>query len=794
MNTRANRIARFLAYACGILAGLVLVLIVAAGITVYWAYKNPLPAFQFVQSRFLPADLEVNWAKVDFNGNRIGGLDFLIDIAFEDLLITKESPSVDVPIQRARVRASVFPLRRSAHVELLEVNAPSQITFRAEVPLERTPEKNPFEQIQSVLRILEIIRERVPIEQVDAKIAKFVFQPASGEPLAMLIGLTKPAHEPLEVVYAMNLPGDTSAEISAGAQLDFTLMKTSAPFLSGSLKFKSAGVETKQNLVLVSDETQTLLTSEGTVSYRNKKLALFFEPKLTARFTSSEAKVTLDGGVKGIPGPLVEVEKIHAELKTALESGAAWSTKPSKFAINAPVKLFFVSKKNRAILEKACDCKLPEILNVKAEGSLWLASLLGHANHSEPVVALDTELAVETVDNKIVAVDLKGGLKLEIQRGTEQDKYLFSPRIDCLATVRSFKGLKTFLDANGVLIPAPLDVMDGSIRFVAKGPVATDDNGSRFPLLLGIDLASSGQKVKVDTDRTVQLNSQLNQAHLDVNAKVSNLVIDLPPLRPLDGLPRIASDSRFIKEPPKKPRSAGFKFSFNFQIETLSADAIRLKSPYFDPYLPVNLKIQAGAGGENTGFISIQPFNITYLRRTVHVENLTLNLDGDEKAPLPIKGRFSVKQTDYTIFIDVEGNTKNPKILFSSEPYLPKDEIISVLLYDRTSDQLQAGDAETKGGVQAAIADRAIGLFGLWAFASTPIKSFSYNPVTKVYSASIAVSDDVTAGIGTSWESAAHLELRKRVSKRWSLTAAWTPATQEERGVTKLVLQWERRF
>ena len=130
----------------------------------------------------------------------------------------------------------------------------------------------------------------------------------------------------------------------------------------------------------------------------------------------------------------------------------------------------------------------------------------------------------------------------------------------------------------------------------------------------------------------------------------------------------------------------------------------------------------------------------------------------------------------------------------TSDPYLPESEIISVLLYDRTSNELVSADAETAGSVQAAVADRAIGLFGLWAFASTPIKSFSYNPATKEYSATVAVSDTATAGIGTNWESAAHLELRQRVSERWVITATWTPATQEEAQSTKLILQWEKRY
>jgi hypothetical protein len=182
------------------------------------------------------------------------------------------------------------------------------------------------------------------------------------------------------------------------------------------------------------------------------------------------------------------------------------------------------------------------------------------------------------------------------------------------------------------------------------------------------------------------------------------------------------------------------------------------------------------------------------LRRTVHVDQLRLLLDAQDGGDFPVDGRFHVDQTQYRIFVDVSGSLRSPFVHLSSEPYLPRSEIISVLLYDRTSDQLVAADAETAGSFEAAMADRAIGLFGLWAFASTPIRSFSYNPVTKVYSATVQLAGGVTAGIGTNWEEAAHFEVRKRVSKRWVLTASWSPSETDRSQVGKLILQWEKRF
>ncbi len=238
---------------------------------------------------------------------------------------------------------------------------------------------------------------------------------------------------------------------------------------------------------------------------------------------------------------------------------------------------------------------------------------------------------------------------------------------------------------------------------------------------------------------------------------------------------------------------SGFRTEFSFDIKTKDVGAIQLISPLATPYVPLTVSINTMAKGESSGFVRAEPFSVTYLRRTLKVERFQMNLAEDESGDFPINGRFRVDQTNFKIHIDVTGTLDSPQINMTSDPYLPRNEIISVLLYDRTSTQLIGADAETAGNFEAAIADRAIGLFGLWAFASTPIRSFSYNPFTKVYSATVQLSDGVTAGVGTGTERAAHLEVRKRVSKQWVLTASLSP-TQEREQVGKLVLQWEKRF
>lgn len=786
MKAFATRTAIVLAWiTAGCLALILAISLFGIGVA-YWAYKNPLQAFQKIEKYILPSDLKITWESLNFEGKHLGGLNAQIDLEMRGLLVRKGTPTLDAPVDRARLRVSIFPLARKADVHLVEVESHAAIVFVPTPNPTPTPEKNPFETFQSVISLLEMIHDRLPIETLRMDIAQFRY----GDLFEIQAHARQELNRPLAIDASMKT---SKLELVLNGTLDFSKFKTETPFLETKLLFKGAGVETTQSILVTSNRDHASLQSQGPIAFHKDKLKLKITPKLNAIFAGNRAHLTLTSAVSGIPGPLDKVEGLLLDLKTPFESGKSWSSRESAFKLTAPIELFFLEKTQRSQMEKECACQLPRSVLAKAEGNIWLETLLSDMTDAKPL--LETSLAIESLQNQIFDLNLAGAIKIEKSGSAEGSKFIYSPYLNTTAKIHSFKKLKPLFDANRILIPAPFDVLDGTIAFAANGPVATTERGSKFPLALVVDLKSSSQLIKLTTDASVELNPTFTAAHLDVKAKVANFNIDLPPLDPLGGFPRVTSDARFIKAPPDtKSRKTNFKLSFNFEIETETDGAIRLASKFFQPALPLTLKIQATGAAENSGFIQSEPFDVTYLRRTVKVEGLRINLDSQDKGVFPMKGRLSVKQTDYTVFIDIEGTTQNPAVTMSSEPYLPKDDIIAVLLYDRTNDQLVSGDAEAAGGVQAAIADRAIGLFGLWAFAATPIKSFSYNPVTKVYTATVAVADGLTAGIGTNWEESAHLELRKRVSKRWSLTAGWTPATQEEEATSKLVLQWEKRF
>lgn len=140
------------------------------------------------------------------------------------------------------------------------------------------------------------------------------------------------------------------------------------------------------------------------------------------------------------------------------------------------------------------------------------------------------------------------------------------------------------------------------------------------------------------------------------------------------------------------------------------------------------------------------------------------------------------------------GTLDDPKLLLSSTPSLPREDIISLLIYNRKSSEISSFEKENVGGTEAAIVDRALGLFSIWAFASTPIDSVSYDPSTKTYSAQISLPGGVNFSIGTDWDRVSILSFRKRLNDSWSIVTSYLPATQDQDSKENILLQKEISF
>lgn len=765
---------------------LIFSLIVLTAGLIGWIIAKPKEAWRIAEKHFLPQDFQMKWEKMNFQAKHLSGVNFSFVVEFQDLYIKKGRPFLELPVDYLRIETSVYPRNSESKwiIHDWQIRSEKTMQFRSPSKDSKNIGKNPFQSLQNTLSRTKNFFRLVKLENADINIRRFQWVQKDRPFLHLSLAASqdhKKAANVLNYKTTLRFPGKMAAELKTQGRLFLGSLVADQLRLKGTATLLSQGLRIKQNLSLDYHKDTASVLLRGPVSLSLKKRSLTAHSSARLKLTPQGADLGLNiTSLTGLPGKLIKVDSAQAHLSSHFEKDRAWSQNPIHLWISTPLKIFFIDKDMRPPLEETCQCKIPEVLRARIAGQAWL----------DPVPALDISFSLENVDNKLFSLNSTAGLKIR----KEADKYLIAPRVDVQARIHSFRGLRNFLDVRGILIPAPLSVLDGTIDFQMKGPVNIFSGGYIFPAATAVRLGSERQNVDVKAQAEIHLASDFKAAQMDVFTVIQQLQLDTPPLEPVQGKPRIIPDKRILKEPKPKTKPSQFKLAMDVQIKTARPGAVRLLSRYFDPYLPLALHLQRSSDKKNSGYFFVEPFDINYLRRKVHVEKMRVDIAQPEAAKnlFLVDGRLKVEQTHYTVFIDLQGPANKPQIGLSSTPELSRSEIISVLLYDRTSDQLVSGDAGTVGNVEAAIVDRAIGLFSLWAFASTPIKGFSYNPTTKVYTATIDVGEDVTATIGTNWEEATQVELRKRISNHWVLTVSWAPADQEE--PTKLVLQWENRF
>ncbi len=768
---------------------IVLTLTVLTAGLVTWVIKNPQSAWKFAEEHFLPDDLNVTWDSMEFHARHFSGLNFYFDWKIHDLHIKKEKHFINFPIDFVRLETSIFLRSPTQKIIAHDWQLKTTETMRLNLsPKEGEVGQSPFQTFKNFASQIKSFRRLVEIENLDVKIKEFRYQKIDFESFVLSLDAVHDRHldpDTLNYKTSVTLPNELS--VSSKGRI-FLNKDPNRPFLGGNIKVVGLGIHANQNFKVKLNDLGTRIQLSGKVYYNKKNTRIAAHPSTHLEMSSEGAKIDLQTDLTGAPGHLIKVDSIKAHLYSPFDDGVLWSGRPTQLSFSVLSKLLPLSEPMKSSLRTACECEIPETLLVNSKGEIWLSNLMSKKTASLPI--LDLSFRIDDIENKFLSLHATAHLKVT----KKADDYAFRPSLDVTGEIFSYKNLANILSEQSVVIPTPFNALDGSIHFQVNGPVSSTLTGYTFPAATTTQLVSQGQIVDLKAKANVHLNANFKAARIDVQGVINQVQLVLPPLKLTEGKPRIIPDKRILTKPRVPKKRDGFRLAFTFEVETAQPGAIRLFHQYFKPSLPLTMDIRRSAEKENSGFIRIEPFDIVYLKRTVNVEKMVLDLSRPDEKALLVDGRLMVKKSFYTVFIDIHGPANKPNIILRSSPYLPRAEIISVLLYDRTSDQLISADAETAGQVEAAVAERAIGLFGIWAFAATPIRSFSYNPVSKVYSATIAVADSVTASVGTNWEETTQVELRKRVSRRWVLTAAWTYANEDEVENSKVVLQWERRF
>jgi hypothetical protein len=143
--------------------------------------------------------------------------------------------------------------------------------------------------------------------------------------------------------------------------------------------------------------------------------------------------------------------------------------------------------------------------------------------------------------------------------------------------------------------------------------------------------------------------------------------------------------------------------------------------------------------------------------------------------------------------VKVSGDIEKPSVRLSSLPPLPEDQLLSALLFGRPLDDLQGGEGETVGNVQAAIADQALGVGALFFLASTPIETLTYDPRTNGVSAKVRLAQGTSLTVGAEAGSYS-VGLRRRLSRFWTIMTDVGQSDILGEGSVSAFLEWSSRY
>jgi|GEM_PF-3360213 len=371
--------------------------------------------------------------------------------------------------------------------------------------------------------------------------------------------------------------------------------------------------------------------------------------------------------------------------------------------------------------------------------------------------------------------------------------------------VPDFQNLVRHLRKTSSAIPAPFSALKGSIHLQAGNEDANLEQDT-LPLQLITTLDSSEQAVKTQSNGTLVFDPHTKRIRVNGETRIELVRFTLPDLDLLTPQPALSTDSRIVslkklKKEEKKtveeaePDPSKAKFDFAWKVTTVPS-GIQVNYPVFHPYAPAQVSWNIGVArnqSENDGEIDLLPFDVEYLSRKAHVDHLRYYLKKDEKI-FHYDGKLTIPKTDYTLTVAVYDESGKPKVEFSSEPPLSQADIISVLLFNQTTSELTPDESNSVANTQAAVTNRALGLFSIWALSSTPIEAVNFNPSTKVYSARVKLANGLTATIGTDWENTQEVALRKRIGRNWVLSTMVQTDKETNTESKKTLLEWFKRF
>ncbi len=554
--------------------------------------------------------------------------------------------------------------------------------------------------------------------------------------------------------------------------------------------------------------------------------------ELTASLRSAGARAEIRASAAGLAGPQ-PVVRVRAAARTAtarvtLDAGGAreageWRLRGDAAleASSGPVRELSLSSftltaspAGEARLESAI------VLSPAAEGA-WTASgleLPGRLGgrlrltarraprpREEDRFEAEAALALEPVAGWY---EIRGDLDARASGRLSRLKDLAIEQRSTLSLkIADFEDLVVFLADTPFAIPAPFESLKGpaALRVTSRGDPRRDVQS--LDGRLTADLKGLGrQRLKLRLDaKAAGRRLALPDRRLDGSADlvIEEASLQAPHLDPLK-LPRASVDPRIVTRRDKAkaakaaakrraPRIAFSTGSVSFALTARTAAPATIHTDLAKSPVPVAIDLRASRPGAGaSGTVELRNFVVEFFRREATVERLRFALSAGSKA-LDLDGLVLYRAAEAVIRVRLLGSTEKPRVELDSDPPMSQDDIVAMLLFGKSPNELDADESSTLAYTRSALADKAFGLASLYLFASTPIQYVGYDPSARSYTMRFKMPGGQTLQVDSGLDATRKVQLRKRLSRNFAFQAQARSHPEEGGGLTTF-LEWFVRY
>ena len=428
-------------------------------------------------------------------------------------------------------------------------------------------------------------------------------------------------------------------------------------------------------------------------------------------------------------------------------------------AAESKIKPALLLKENQDIFERYFpdDLKILIATNTQVESTAQgfavnLSNILSVSHPENGLLNLDGEIEHKVdFSQEAFTQDIKSNLHVEIV---------------------NLKSIFDELKDTDFAIPAPINQFNGPLLCQLENISGNGINSNEDLLSLNCSskLNSEAQvlALNVDLNLAPNLNSK-SRPHLNADVKLNEALIHLPKLVVTEPFPNLVADQRIINRNTSNGQklNQSQKLPFTYAVSLASgAGKVHFQSNLFSEPIPIAFDMKFSDTERPEGNIFINNHKLEFFRRKANIKTFKVMLAKNTESP-ELAGDISFDSGTYDISMHIFGDIKKPQYFFESKPYLPQEDIMSILLFGKKQADLSGMNMETVDSAQKAIADRAINLFSMYLLASTPVQSINYNPSDGVLSAQLNIADGTSVSLGKNTNDKKVAKFQQILGENW---------------------------